>query len=78
MSIYNVMIDKEQIDVLKRSCIKSMLGNTRKMDEILLRHLASNDYNLFEDKQYMKTYLELATQKAQLEYFNRISKDMDK
>ena len=67
MSIYNVMLDKEQIDVLKRSCIKNILNNTRKMDDILLRHLASNDYNLLEDKQYIKTYVELATQKAQLE-----------
>lgn len=78
MSIYNVMLDKEQIDVLKRSCIKSMIDNTRKMDNILLRHLASNDYNLLEDKKYIKTYLELATQKAQLEYFDRVSKDIDK
>lgn len=78
MSICNVMLDKEQIDVLKRSCIKSMLDNTRKMDDILLRHLHANDYNLFEDKQYIKTYLEFDTQKAQLEYFDRVSKGMDK
>lgn len=78
MSIYNVMIDKEQIDVLKRSCIKNMLDNTRKMDDILLRHLHSNDYNLLEDKQYIKTYLELDTQKVHLEYFNEVSKGMDK
>lgn len=30
MSIYNVIIDKEQINVLKRSCIKNLLDNTRK------------------------------------------------
>ena len=78
MSIYNVTLDKEQIDVLKRSCIKNMLDNTQKMGDILLRHLASNDYNLLEDKKYIKTYLELATQKAQLEYFNMVSKGMDK
>lgn len=78
MSIYNVMVDKEQIDVLKRSCIKNMLDNTRKMDDILLRHLHSDDYNLLEDKQYIKTYLELATQKAHLEYFDAVSKGMDK
>lgn len=78
MSIYNVILDKEQIDVLKRSCIKNMLDNTRKMDDILLRHLRSDDYNLLEDKQYIKTYLELATQKAQLEYFDGVSKGMDK
>nr|DAV18475.1 MAG TPA: SEC14-like protein 2 synthesis, squalene, 2,3-oxidosqualene, SEC14-like [Caudoviricetes sp.] len=78
MSIYNVMLDKEQIDVLKRSCIKSMLDNTRKMDDILLRHLHANDYNLSDDKQYIKTYLEFATQKAQLEYFDAISKGKDK
>lgn len=78
MSIYNVVLDKEQIDVLKRSCIKNMLDNTRKMDDILLRHLHSNDYNLLEDKQYIKTYLELATQKADLEYFDVISKGMSK
>ena len=78
MSIYNVVLDKEQIDVLKRSCIKNMLDNTRKMDDILLRHLHSNDYNLLEDKQYIKTYLELATQKADLEYFDVISKGIGK
>lgn len=78
MSIYNVMIDKEQIDVLKRSCIKDMLDNTRKMDDILLRHLHSDDYNLLEDKQYFKAYLELDTQKMNLEYFDAISKAMDK
>ena len=78
MSIYNVMIDKEQIDVLKRSCIKNMLDNTHKMDDILLRHLHSNDYNLLEDKQYIKTYLELDTQKVHLEYFDAVSKGMDK
>lgn len=78
MSIYNVVLDKEQIDVLKRSCIKNMLDNTRKMDDILLRHLHSNDYNLLEDKQYIKIYLELATQKADLEYFDVISKGMSK
>lgn len=78
MSIYNVMIDKEQIDVLKRSCIKNMLDNTRKMDDILLRHLHSNDYNLLEDKQYIKTYLELDIQKVHLEYFDEVSKGMDK
>ena len=77
MSIYNVILDEEQIDVLKRSCIKSMLENTRKMDNILLRHLSSNDYNLLEDKQYIKTYLEIATQKAHLEYFDAMSKGMD-
>lgn len=54
MSIYNVILDKEQIDVLKCSCIKNMLDNTRKMDNILLRHLRSDDYNLLEDKQYIK------------------------
>lgn len=78
MSIYNVVLDKEQIDVLKRSCIKNMLDNTRKMDDILLRHLHSDDYNLLEDKRYIKTYLELATQKAHLEYFDVISKGMSK
>ena len=78
MSIYNVILDKEQIDVLKRSCIKNMLDNSRKMDDILLRHLHSDDYNLLEDKQYIKTYLELATQKAYLEYFDAVSKGMDK
>ena len=78
MSIYNVMIDKEQIDVLKRSCVKNMLDNTRKMDDILLRHLHSNDYNLLEDKQYIKTYLELDTKKVHLEYFDAVSKGMDK
>lgn len=78
MSIYNVMIDKEQIDVLKCSCIENMLDNTRKMDDILLRHLHSNDYNLLEDKEYIKTYLELDTQKAHLEYFDAVSKGMDK
>lgn len=78
MSIYNVMLDKEQIDVLKRSCIKNMLDNTRKMDDILLRHLHSNDYNLLEDKQYIKTYLELDTQKVHLEYFDAVSKGMGK
>lgn len=78
MSIHNVILDKEQIDVLKRSCIKNMLDNTRKMDDILLRHLRSDDYNLLEDKQYIKTYLELATQKARLEYFDAVSKGMDK
>lgn len=78
MSIYNVMLDKEQIDVLKRSCIKNMLDNTRKINDILLRHLHSEDYNLLEDKQYIKIYLELATQKAHLEYFYAISKGMDK
>lgn len=64
MSICNVMLDKEEIDVLRRSCIKNMLDNTQKMGDILLRHLASNDYNLLEDKKYIKTYLELATQKS--------------
>ena len=54
MSIYNVVLDKEQIDVLKRSCIKNMLDNTRKMDDILLRHLHSDDYNLLEDKNTLK------------------------
>ena len=78
MSIYNVMIDKEQIDVLKRSCIKNMLDNTHKMDDILLRHLHSNDYNLLEDKQYIETYLELDTQKVHLEHFDAVSKGMDK
>ena len=78
MSIYNVIIDKEQINVLKRSCIKSLLDNTRKMDNILLEHLRSNDYNLLEDKEYQKTYLELVTQKTNLEYFDKVSKSIDK
>lgn len=78
MSIYNVIIDKEQINVLKRSCIKNMLDNTRKMGNILLRHLSSNNYDLLEDKDYQKIYLELANQKASLEYFNAISKSTDK
>ena len=73
----NVVLNKEQIDVLKRSCIKSMLDNTRKMDDILLRHLHSNDYNLLEDKQYIKTYLELDTQKMHLEYFDAVSEGMN-
>ncbi len=78
MSIYNVIIDKEQINVLKRSCIKNLLDNTRKMDDILLTHLKSNDYNLLEDKDYQKIYLELATQRASLKYFDEVSKRIDK
>lgn len=74
----NVILDREQIDSLKRFCIQNLLDNTRKMDDILLRHLRNNDYDLFDDKQYMKTYLELATHKANLEYFNAVSKNMDK
>lgn len=77
MSIYRVMLDKEQIDELKRLCIKNLLDNSRKMDDILLRHLHANDYNLLDDKQYMKTYLALATHKTNLEYFNAVSKNMD-
>ncbi len=78
MSIYSVIIDKKQLNVLKRSCIKSLLDNTRKMDNILLEHLRSNDYNLLEDKEYQKTYLELVTQKTNLEYFDKVSKSIDK
>lgn len=78
MSFYNVIIDKEQINVLKHSCIKNLLDNTRKMDDILLTHLKSNDYNLLEDKDYQKIYLELATQRASLKYFDEVSKRIDK
>lgn len=48
------------------------------MDDILLTHLKSNDYNLLEDKDYQKIYLELATQRASLKYFDEVSKRIDK
>lgn len=78
MSFYNVILDKEQINVLKRSRIQLMLDNTRKMEDILQRHLSSGDYNLSEDKNYVKVSLAIDTQTIELEYLDAVSKSTDK
>ena len=72
-----VLLSKDQIDLLKHSCMQSMLDSIQKMDEILLIHLKSSNYNLLEDKRYAKAYLEFLTKNTELEYFNKVSNDFD-
>lgn len=73
----DVPLTKDQVDVLKRSCVQSMLDSVRKMDEILVRHLKSSDYDLSKDKTYLKWRIEFETQRSELDYFNEVSKKFD-
>lgn len=72
-----VLISKDQVDILRRSCVQGMLTNTQKMEEILLTHLSSSNYNLSEDKGYEKAYSEFIDNKIGLEYFNEIIKGLE-
>lgn len=72
-----VEVTKDQVDILRRSCVQGMLTNTQKMEEILLTHLSSSNYNLSEDKRYKKAYSEFVDNKIDLEYFNELIKGLE-